>query len=82
MTSRKPHSPLVFALRMLEALKAKRMTREELAIQFGVHQSTVWLSLRPMVEAGLVLEERLCNGHDDARWRWHYSLSRDWFKKS
>ena len=79
--SRKPHGPLVLALRMLEAIKAKRMTREELAIQFSVHQSTVWMALRPMVEIGLVLEEKLCHGHDDSRWRWHYSVSPEWFKK-
>lgn len=81
MSNRPPHGPLLLALRMLEVLKRKRMTRDELAIEFGISAARVWVVLRPMVDAGLVLEERLCHGHDDARWRWNYSVARDWFKK-
>lgn len=68
-----PIASLELALQILETLKTRELTREELAIMFDVSQATIWRSLAPMVRAGLVRERELNTGHDDGRWRLHYA---------
>lgn len=71
--SKSPMAALELALAILETLKTRELTREELAIMFDVSGATIWRSLAPLVRAGFVRERELNTGHDDGRWRLHYA---------
>lgn len=70
--SRKPPR-LELALDILELLKDRELSREELAIHFDVDKATIYSAISPLVSRGFVRERKSCDGHDDRRWRWHYA---------
>lgn len=74
MTARRTLPALELALAMLELMKTRELTRDDLAAHFDVHPTTVWRALHPLVNAGLVRErEVLVESRGARRFRLHYA---------